>query len=865
MAVLKKSHTVIFSIFLFFLTTVAAHAAEATFSWTANSEPVSGYKIHYGTSSRNYTFVTDVKLPEAVNGSIVATVQGLQNGITYYFAATAYSATEDSDYSIEVVYTVPGDATPSQPPIADNISLEGSENTPLSGQLNAISADGTPLTFTVTLQPGHGTLAVDETTGSFSYTPALNYAGNDTFSFTASNSAGTSSPATVTILLSPANNPPVADNIVFSVNEDSVYSGTLSATDTDGDNLIYSLVAQPHNGTVAISSSGTFTYIPGHGISGTDSFTFKVSDGSSDSNTAQVNVTIQHVNKAPIAQNRSFSVDQGVPYSGQLVATDENGDVVHFSIATAPEKGNLLLDDNGSFTYTPDTDALGADLFTFVATDGTAASDQGTINILINAATNDLAFELGELVVTSNWQHVDLSNQYLAPSIIAKSNTMNDPEAGIVSIRNLTSSGFDIRIREWDNVDGFHPEETVSFMAMERGHHQIAQNVYAVADCISISGINTFQPINFTNSFSSQPVVLSSIVTENESNAAILRMSNITPQGYSITMQEQENNDGSHGQERVCYIAMEKWSGVVDGLMIETGSTEKILTDKTSTVSFKQQFPTTPFVLADMQSANDIDTAILGMSNLSVTNTGMTILEEQSADNETSHVAEIGGYFAITPYNPDEDSDNDGLTNEAERIIHTHPGLWDTDQDAINDGNEYRHWLNLGISPEVDSDGDGIPNLQDNDSDNDGVPDGVEIFKGFDPTSRQSLPSFKYETGERTVGTSPVWISFKNSYIEPVVFTDTVTGNNPDQIIVLISNITANGCSIQLQANDYLDTSHNMNKISFIVTENYVAAENQSPEPTVAPKSKSRRFNAKTMSSLIFLYSEAVQRTNKSK
>ena len=111
MAVFKTTHTIICSIFLFFLTTVAAHAAEATFSWTANSEPVSGYKIHYGTSSRNYTFEFDVGLPEAVNGSIVAKVEGLQNGITYYFAATAYSTTEVSDYSVEVVYTVPGSTT----------------------------------------------------------------------------------------------------------------------------------------------------------------------------------------------------------------------------------------------------------------------------------------------------------------------------------------------------------------------------------------------------------------------------------------------------------------------------------------------------------------------------------------------------------------------------------------------------------------------------------------------------------------------------------------------------------------------------------------------------------------------------------
>jgi hypothetical protein len=106
-------------------------------------------------------------------------------------------------------------------------------------------------------------------------------------------------------------------------------------------------------------------------------------------------------------------------------------------------------------------------------------------------------------------------------------------------------------------------------------------------------------------------------------------------------------------------------------------------------VLFKEQFPTIPFVLADIQSTNGTDTATLGMNNLTITSTGMTILEEQSADNEVLHTAETGGYFAITPYNSDEDSDNDGLTNAEELAFHTHPGLWDTDGDGISDGEEY--------------------------------------------------------------------------------------------------------------------------------------------------------------------------------
>lgn len=397
MAAFRKTQTLIYSIFLFLVTTVATHAADANFSWTANSETVSGYKIHYGSSSRSYDFEVDVPQPVAVNSTIVAMVSGLQEGQTYYFAATAYlgaadSTIEESDYSDEVVHTVPGTATP-QPPIADDISLQGSEDTLLSGQLEADNSDGTTLTFTVVSQPGHGTIIVEDDTGSFTYTPAPNYSGDDSFSYTAANSAGTSNQAIVTIHLSPVNDSPVADSFSFSVNEDGNYSGTLSATDIDGGNLVYSLAAQAQNGTATISPNGSFTYTPGQDLFGPDSFTFTVSDGSSTSNTATVNIFINPVNKAPIASDSTFSVDQNTAYSGQLIAADADGDALSFNLATGPEKGTIVINSNGSFTYTPHPGASGADLFTYVATDEMINSNAGTVNILIAAAVSSQAAE----------------------------------------------------------------------------------------------------------------------------------------------------------------------------------------------------------------------------------------------------------------------------------------------------------------------------------------------------------------------------------------------------------------------------------------------------------------------------------------
>lgn len=95
------------AVFVLFSSGATAWAASGTFSWLPNSETnLAGYKIHYGTASKTYTVAVNVGKPELVNGRVAATVTGLNDGTTYYFAATAYDSTgTESGYSEEVVYT----------------------------------------------------------------------------------------------------------------------------------------------------------------------------------------------------------------------------------------------------------------------------------------------------------------------------------------------------------------------------------------------------------------------------------------------------------------------------------------------------------------------------------------------------------------------------------------------------------------------------------------------------------------------------------------------------------------------------------------------------------------------------------------
>lgn len=97
------------------------------------------------------------------------------------------------------------------------------------------------------------------------------------------------------------NNPPSVQNGSVTTTEGNSVSGTLSASDPDGDALTFNIVSQPANGAVQITdhSTGAFSYSPDNNYTGSDSFTFKANDGQADSNTATESVTVKSASTCP--------------------------------------------------------------------------------------------------------------------------------------------------------------------------------------------------------------------------------------------------------------------------------------------------------------------------------------------------------------------------------------------------------------------------------------------------------------------------------------------------------------------------------------------------------------------------------------
>ncbi|MGZ6347879.1 MAG: Ig-like domain-containing protein, partial [Anaerolineales bacterium] len=188
--------------------------------------------------------------------------------------------------------------------MAQNQNVTTDEDTAKAVTLFATDPDSDTLTYQVVVAPSHG--ALSGTAPYVTYIPILHYYGSDSFTFKVTDGKVDSNVATVSITVNHVNHPPVAQNQNVTTDEDLSKAITLIATDPDADVLSYAIVAQPGHGTLT-GAPPNVTYTPTGHYYGSDSFTFKVSDGKIDSNTATVSITVNHVNHPPVAQNQNVT------------------------------------------------------------------------------------------------------------------------------------------------------------------------------------------------------------------------------------------------------------------------------------------------------------------------------------------------------------------------------------------------------------------------------------------------------------------------------------------------------------------------------------------------------------------------------
>jgi len=273
------------------------------------------------------------------------------------------------------------------------------EDTPVSGAVTGNDIDGDLLTFTKATDPAHGTVVVNPD-GTYTYTPDADYHGPDSFTIGISDGNGGTTIVTVNITVTAVNDPPTGAGDTKTTNEDTPVSSAVTGSDVDGDALTFTKATDPAHGTAVVNPDGTYIYTPDADYHGPDSFTIDISDGNGGIATVTVNITVNPVNDAPTGTGDAKTTNEDTPVNGAVSGNDVDGDALTFTKATDPAHGTAVVNPDGTYTYTPDTDYNGPDSFTISISDGNGGNITVTVNITV-IPVNDLPTGAGDTKATN--------------------------------------------------------------------------------------------------------------------------------------------------------------------------------------------------------------------------------------------------------------------------------------------------------------------------------------------------------------------------------------------------------------------------------------------------------------------------------
>lgn len=305
---------------------------------------------------------------------------GIDNTGAATFYIRAYDGIRLSDPALLTINVNP---TQDAPVAYDkSVTAESGEQTFIS--LNYRDPDHETLTKEIVAGPTHGTLTV----GSYNrvyYTPEAGYLGEDSFTFRVFDGTDWSNIATVTITVTRQNDPPVilADSTNYATPAGTPVSGQIQATDDEGDPITFSTPADPTNGTLVFNSDGSFTYTPNADFSGTYYFYVQAYDGLEYSGRTRVTIEVAPPNTPPVAEDLFAVVARNSPRDLSLTYDDVDQDPLTVEILSGPSHGTLEYIAGTVYRYTPETDYLGEDAFTYRVFDGEAYSNIATVTLTV--------------------------------------------------------------------------------------------------------------------------------------------------------------------------------------------------------------------------------------------------------------------------------------------------------------------------------------------------------------------------------------------------------------------------------------------------------------------------------------------------
>ena len=346
-------------------------------------------------------------------------------------------------------------------PIALNDTTITSEETAviINVAANDSDIDGTIDVTTVgrATSPSNGTVVVNGD-GTVTYTPDLDFVGLDSLTYTIDDNDGaTSNVATVYITITNINDDPIAVNDTTSTNEDTLLMisapGVLANDgDPDGDPLSVTGhdAVSVNGGTVTVNPDGSFDYTPPAEFVGMDSFSYTVGDGNAGSSTATVSINVLNVNDPPVALNDTISTMEEVAVVVNVVANDSDIDgtidVTTVGIVTNPANGTVVVNGDGTITYTPNPNFVGIDSLNYTVNDNLGnPSNVATVFINVNNVNDP------PIAIDDNFSvDEDTSLSIVASGVIGNDVDLEGDTLTVIAFDNIGTNGGLVTV----NADG---------------------------------------------------------------------------------------------------------------------------------------------------------------------------------------------------------------------------------------------------------------------------------------------------------------------------------------------------------------------------------------------------------------------------
>ncbi|MFB1053102.1 tandem-95 repeat protein [Vibrio diabolicus] len=569
-----------------------------------------------------------------------------------------------------------------------NIETSGDgSNKPLTNSpvtLSAIEEDSDPITITteellsnvdiddadtlivtnVTIESGNGTL-IDNNDGSWTYIPEADDDTEVSFSYDIIDDDGGVINGTANLDIKPVNDAPIATNDAIQTDEDSPVVIDVLANDSDieGDDLsITSASVSEKQGIVEIVD-GKLVFTPAENFNGNATISYTISDGELEDE-AQVSVTVNSVNDAPIALNDATITEEDTSVTIDVLPndTDIDGDTLSIESASVPsDQGQVEIID-GKLVFTPTENFNGDAEITYTVTDG-ALTDEATVKVTVNAvndtpvvessiADQTLAEDFTPYTIDLNTAFSDVDNVdgELSFSVSGNSNVNVSIENGIATISPTA---------DWNG------SETLTFTATDLSGESVSQTVNftvaPVADIVAdkttvVEDTPTIIKVLGNDTFEGDDKVVSLDTNNGPANGTV----SVNPDG-SVTYTP---NDNYHGTDSFTYIVTS--GGVSESTTVNVDVTPvndaPVAKDDTATTQ-----EDTAVTIDVLPNDTDIDGDTLSIDSASV-------------PKEQGTIEVVNGKLVFTPaenFNGDAEITyivtDDQLTDEAKVVVTVNP------------------------------------------------------------------------------------------------------------------------------------------------------------------------------------------------